>query len=85
MFGDISKENIMQDDNHTKMDTSIPLNDKEHLIYWIIIGVMEWVVCLGMFDVCSEVSSLSCLPDFSRKEHFDRVMRLFGYLKKNKK
>ena len=65
------------------MNTSIPLNDEEHQTHQMLVGIMNWVVCLGINDVFLEGSSLYCLSFFTRKGNLDWVLRALGYLNKN--
>ena len=47
-----------------------------------MIGMVNWVVCLGRLDISLATSSLSSLTACPREGHRDRVLRIFGYLKK---
>ena len=84
MFGDLPKNNTpIWYGDHPKVDNSIHMNDEEHHIYQMIIGILNWLVCLGRIDIWFTVSSLSHLSGFPRYGHLDQVLRVFGYLKKN--
>ena len=65
-------------------DTSELLNDKGRQYYQMLIGILNWVVCIGRVDVALATTSLSRFTACPRKGHFDRVLRVFGYLKKHK-
>ena len=83
LVGDIPKKNIpMVDGDHPEIDTTSPLNDKDHQMYQMFIGMLNWIVCLGRFDVAYAASSLSRFTACPRKGHLERVLRVFGYLKK---
>jgi hypothetical protein len=44
--------------------------------------MLVWVVTIGRIDVCHATSSLSRFSACPRKGHLDRLLRVFGYLKK---
>lgn len=76
------KDTPMADGDHPEEDTSTPLNDEFHRKYQMLIGILNWVVCLGRVDVAFAVSSLSRFSAAPRQGHLDRAFRVFGYLKK---
>lgn len=78
------KETPMAEGDHPEEDSSSPLNDDEHRKYQMLIGMLNWIVCLGRMDVAFATSSLSRFTACPRKGHMDRALRVFGYLKRNK-
>ena len=44
--------------------------------------MVNWVVCLRRLDISLATSSLSSFTACPREGHQDRVLRIFGYLKK---
>jgi hypothetical protein len=85
IFGNLPKKDTpMVDGDHPELDESSPLNDDEHRQYQMLIGMLNWIVCLGRIDVAFSTSSLSRFTACPRKGHMDRVLRVFGYLKKYK-
>ena len=48
----------------------------------MLIGMERWIVHLGRMDI---MFALGCLDRFNatpKERHFDRVLKIFGYLKK---
>lgn len=85
MFGDLPKKaTLMEGGNHPEEDDSEILGDSDHQKYQMLVGMLNWIVCLGRIDVAFATSSLSRFTACPRKGHLDRVLRVFGYLKKNK-
>ena len=78
------KDTPMVDGDHPKEDTSELLDDKGHQHYQMVIGMLNWIVCIGRMDVAFATSSLSRFTACPRKGHLDRAYRVFGYLKKYK-
>jgi hypothetical protein len=48
----------------------------------MLIGILVWVVTIGQIDVAHATSSLSRFTACPRKGHLERLLRVFGYLKK---
>ena len=78
------KDTPMVDGDHPEEDTSEPLDDKGHQQYQMLIGMLNWIVCIGRMDVGFATASLSQFTACPRKGHRDRAFRIFGYLKKYK-
>jgi hypothetical protein len=78
------KGSPMENGDQPELDASSPLNDDEHRRYQMLIGMLNWIVCLGRIDVAYATSSLSRFTACPRKGHWDRALRVFGYLKNNK-
>jgi len=74
----------MMDGDHPEEDSSEILGDEDHKKYMMLIGMLNWIVCLGRMDVAFSVTSLSRFSACPRKGHLSRVLRIFGYLKKYK-
>ena len=84
IFGQLpKKDSPMVDGDHPELDTTSPLSDDDHRKYQMLIGMLNWIVCLGRIDVAFSTSSLSRFTACPRKGHLDRVLRVFGYLKKH--
>ena len=54
------KDTPMIDVDHPEEDTSEPLDDKGHQKYHMLIGMLNWIVCIGRVDVAFATASLSC-------------------------
>ena len=78
------KDTPMVDGDHPEEDTSELLDDKGHQRYQMVIGMLNWIVCIGRMDVGFATSSLSRFTACPRKGHMERALRVFGYLKKYK-
>lgn len=76
------KDTPMVDGDHPEEDASATLDDKGHQLYQMLIGMLNWIVCLGRMDVAFATSSLSRFTACPRQGHLDRTLRVFGYLKK---
>jgi hypothetical protein len=48
----------------------------------MLIGIQVWVVTIGRIDVAHATSSLSRFTACPQKGHLERLLRVFGYLKK---
>lgn len=85
IFGDLPKKDMpMPAGDHPEMDVSSPLDDESHRKYQMLIGMLNWIVCLGRVDIAFATSSLSRFTACPRKGHLERVLRIFGYLKRYK-
>ena len=60
------------------------LDDKDHQQYQMLIGMLNWIVCIGIMEVAYATASLYRFTACPRKGHRDRALRIFGYLKKYK-
>ena len=74
----------MMDGDHPEEDSSEILGDEDHKKYMMLIGMLNWIVCLGRMDVAFAVTSLSRFSACPRKGHLSRLLRIFGFLKKYK-
>jgi len=54
-------------------------------LYQMLIGCAQWAVTLGRFHVQYATNTLAQYASVPRKGHFDRCLRLFGYLQHNPK
>jgi hypothetical protein len=83
MFGPVKKyTNPTETGDHPELDASTVLNDDEHRKYQMLIGMLVWIVTIGRIDVAHATSSLSRFTACPRQGHLERVLRVFGYLKK---
>ena len=82
-FRTLPKKNIpMSPDAHPELDTSEILNDNGIRQYQRIIGIGQWLVVAGRFDINFAISSLSRYAAAPRKGHLDMAENILGYLKK---
>ena len=47
----------MMDGDHPEEDSSEILGDEDHKKYMMLIGMLNWIVCLGRMDVAFAVTS----------------------------
>ena len=76
----------MTDGDHPEEDGSELLDDKGHQRYQMFIRMLNWIVCIGRrvdvaFVLTSSMSRFTACP---RKGHMDRILQIFGYLKRYK-
>ena len=81
--GCLKKEPIpMQSKIHPELDDSPLLDEKETRHYQQIIGICQWAVTSGRFDINYAVSSLSRFSAAPREGHLKLARQILGYLKK---
>ena len=81
--GTIKKENTpMNTGLHPEMDTSDLLDEKGIKHFQKIIGICQWLVVSGRFDINYAICSLSRFQVAPREEHLNMAQRVLGYLKK---
>jgi hypothetical protein len=83
MFGSAKKYSSQSETgDHPKRDTSKLLNDEGHRKYQMLIGMLVWVGTIGKLEVAHATSSLSRFTACPGQGHLERLLRVFGYLKK---
>ena len=50
----------------------------------MMIGQLQWLVTLGRFDIHAQVTTMSRFRSAPRKEHLERLQRVYGYVMKTK-
>jgi hypothetical protein len=81
--GGVKKENTPIASNaHPEADTSELLEGESIAHYQHIVGVCQWLVVAGRFDINYAVSSLSRYSAAPRKGHLELARKIFGYLRK---
>ena len=68
--------------DHPELDESELCDDKDRSLYQSLIGMLQWAVTLGRYDIMAAVQSLSSFRAMPRVGHLDRAKRIFGYLRK---
>ena len=63
---------------HPDLDNYTLLNEKENKYLQQIIGVCQWLIVAGIFDLEYYASSLSRFLDASRVGHIDMARRILG-------
>jgi Reverse transcriptase (RNA-dependent DNA polymerase) len=83
MFGVLRKYSIpLSAGDHPELDTTDLLGDDEHRKYQMLLGMLNWVVTIGRYDIAHATSSMSRFASCPRKGHLERALRIFGFLKK---
>ena len=72
--------NPMVTEDHPENDDSELLTEREHRLYQRLVGILQWLVTLGRFDITYAVASLSRFNSAPRIGHLERAYRVFGYL-----
>lgn len=70
--------------DHPEMDLSELLDEEGVHQYQSLIGVLQWTISLGRFDVATAVMTMSGFRVAPRVGHLERVKRICGYLCKMK-
>ena len=87
LFGYKPKTNIsspLEKNDHPELDTS-PLLDEDGINkYQSLIGVLQWAITLGRFDIATAVMTMSGFRVAPTEGHLQRVQRICGYLSKMK-
>ena len=83
-YGSVKKENIpMSKDAHPEMDDSPLLTHPDDISHFQhIIGVGQWLIIAGRFDITYAVCSLSRYSVAPREGHLKLAKQIFGYLRK---
>ena len=72
----------MDKDYRPELDVSKELNGELVSCYMQLIGVLQWVVEIGRYDIAMEVSLLSQHNELPQEGHLDAIYGIFAYLKK---
>ena len=77
------KANVpMHPDTHSELDMSEFLDEKGCELVQSLIGMLQWTVTLGRFDIACAVMTLSKHRVFPRQGHLQHILQVFGYLRK---
>jgi Reverse transcriptase (RNA-dependent DNA polymerase) len=86
----LGKKDLGKDDTpmsptaQPELDTSPILDVDKHRVYQQLVGIAQWLITCGRFDLCYAVSSLSRYSSAPREMHLKMMERLFKYINKNK-
>ena len=62
---------------------SIPLlSDAQHCIYQHLVGMAEWDVQIGRFDIRYNLTSHNRFSESQKEGHLSWLVKIFGYLKR---
>ena len=83
IFGSLAKKTTpCVPGDHPELDDSEMLNDDEHRKFQMLVGILNWIVTIGRFDVAYATMSLARFTAAPRRGHLNRALQVFGYLKK---
>ena len=87
MFGEKPKINVyspLEPGDHPELDDSELLDATGTQQYLSLVGMLQWAISLGRFDIATAVMSMSSFRAAPRRGHLDRVKRICGYLARMK-
>ena len=70
--------------DHPELDETELLDEDGIHHYQSLIGVLQWTISLGRFDIATAVMTMSGYRTAPRRGHLDRLKRICGYLAKMK-
>ena len=66
--------------DHPEKDESPLLGETQHRLYQQLVGMAEWAVQIGRFDIRYALTSLNRFSAAPRTGHLKRLIKIFGYL-----
>ena len=66
--------------DHTELDLSTLMSEAQHRLYQQLVGMAEWEVHIGRFDVRYALTSLNRFSAAPREGHLRWLVKIFGYL-----
>ena len=66
--------------DHPENDKSSLLGETQHLLYHQLVGMAEWAVQIGRFDIRYALTSLNRFSAAPLTGHLKRLIKIFGYL-----
>ena len=66
--------------DHPELDSSPLLSEAQHRLYQHTVGMAEWAVQIGRYDIRYALTSLNLLSAAPREGHISWLVRIFGYL-----
>ena len=85
LFGEKPKElysSPLEKGDHPELDTSDLLDADGIQKFQSMIGVMQWAISIGHFDIATAVMSLSSFHVAPRVGHLERCKHIYAYLNK---
>ena len=87
MFGTKPKSvytSPLTSNDHPELDDTELLNEDGIQQYQSLLGILQWTISLGRFDIATAVMTMSGFRTAPRTGHLDRLKRICGYLSKMK-
>eukprot|EP00957_Ditylum_brightwellii_P038814 2933520-Ditylum_brightwellii.AAC.1 len=82
-FGSLAKENMLPcPKEKLELDDTLFVDEVKHNEYQYIIGVCQWLIIAGIFDLTHTVSSLSRFVALPQEGYLILARKVFGHLKK---
>ena len=66
--------------DYTELDLSPLLCEVQHCLYQQLVGMEEWAVQIGRFDIRYALTSLNRVSEAPREGNLSRLVKIFGYL-----
>jgi len=73
----------MEVGDHPELDESDLLYGRDISLYQMLLGCAQWAIRLGRFDIQYATNTLARYGAMPRHGHYQRMLRVFGYLKHN--
>ena len=70
--------------DHPELDDTELLTGESIQHYLTMVGQLQWLVTLGRFDIHAQVTTMSRFRSAPRKEHLERLQKIYGYVLKTK-
>ena len=87
LFGQAPSQRVqspLEKNDHPELDDTELLDEDDTAKYQSLIGVLQWTISLGRFDIATAVMTMSSFRAMPRVGHLERVKRICGYLAKFK-
>ena len=69
---------------HPELDELPPLDCEKYRLYQQLVGIAQWFITCGKFNLCYAISSLSRYSLAPWENHLKWLERVFKYINKNK-
>ena len=70
---------LLTKNDHSELDTSEILEGDMTAKYLTMVGQLQWLVTLGIFDIHAQVATMSRFRAAPRQGHMDRFKRIYSY------
>ena len=69
--------------DHPELYSSPLMSEGKHHFYQHLVGMAEWMVQIGRFEIRFTVTSLNRFSAAPKEGHIKPLVKIFGYLQKN--
>ena len=77
-------ETPLEKNDHPELDISEILEGQEVNHYLTMVGQLQWLITLGRFDIEAQVITMYRFRAQPRKEHLERLKRIYAYVIRKK-